>query len=173
MPCIGHLNVAIANFVPIRSTRHPNYPSWFSAELISLIKEKKRLHVKYKKTNLYSDYLLFSNARSRCKALSKSCWVCYVSKAESAIPGNAKLFWRFANSLRTDKSTSGSLHIDGVHLVNPEDISEGFADHFKSVYQVNDDCHQSFNSDTRVDIPEFEIGLSEVFETLSSPQSRW
>lgn len=66
-----HLNCAIANFVPDRTAYRSSFPGWFSGELIALVRAKKKAHCNYKKSGSLSDYLEFSNARSKCRALSR------------------------------------------------------------------------------------------------------
>ena len=94
----GHLYTAIDLFVPkVVSKVGNNFPRWFSPSLIKLVRDKKRAHVAYKKSNLYSDYLLFTNLRSHCKELTRQCYHNYVQNTESSMQSNIKHFWRFVN----------------------------------------------------------------------------
>ncbi|XP_026828978.1 uncharacterized protein LOC113562772 [Ooceraea biroi] len=68
----SHLQYAIDSFVPVSVVRSSSFPAWFTHELISMIRAKRKAHYIYKRTNKFSDYLVFARLRLHCKALSRS-----------------------------------------------------------------------------------------------------
>lgn len=83
---------AIAGFVPIYAVRSSIYPAWFTKELICLVRAKKAAHYKFKTNNSFTDYVIFSNLRVKCKAFNSRCWREYVLRSELAISDNVGIF---------------------------------------------------------------------------------
>lgn len=71
------LNEAIDLFVPLYIVKRTTFPAWFTEDLISLIRAKKLAYLRYKQSNQYADYLVFSELRVNCKVASNLCWKSY------------------------------------------------------------------------------------------------
>lgn len=95
-----YLNYAIQSFVPERVCKGSSFPSWFSRELITVIKYKKRFHKQFKMSNSHSDYIQFSFYRAKCKVLTAACWNNYACRSELSIAENPSAFWKFVNEIR-------------------------------------------------------------------------
>lgn len=100
--------------------------------------EKKKLHKIYKSTNLWEDYLAFSELRGLCKKMAQECYSSYVANIEDAIPNNIKKFWNFVNSRRRSVGIPSDMYLDGTRFVTDEEISDAFAKQFGSVFLVDD-----------------------------------
>lgn len=164
-----HLDIAIAAYVPSFHITKSTYPSWFSKELISLIKAKKSAHLKYKCTNLFSDYLTFS-LRTGCKSLSTTCWSNFIDGAERALPSNANLFWSFVRRVKSSEPRISRILHDGHLLEDNESIANCFADYFESVYTgcdgLVDNPNNVFKLMHSLDLLSLDISIEEVYNEI-------
>lgn len=78
-------------FVPIFSlSSHSKFPEWFSYEFKCIIKENKLYHLAFKKFNLSSDYIKFSNLKNRSKKLRDRDYTNYLNNVQNSINNNPK-----------------------------------------------------------------------------------
>lgn len=85
-------------YVPRYRYQKSKYPKWYTKDLIKLIRQKGRLHQKYKKTGLPHYLVQFKDVRSRIKAMVRDCFGRYVRDVESNLVLNPSLFWSFFNT---------------------------------------------------------------------------
>lgn len=163
-----YLNQAIESFVPSYYKRITIYPAWFSHELISLTKAKKRAHLCFKGSFSYADYLVFSELRSRCKALARTCWTGYVNGFDSAISRNPKSFWNFVNAMRSDNRLPNSVTYGDEVFGDSGSIACAFGNFFESVYAPIKTINSDYNYEDAVAVSSLKISISEVFESIQS-----
>lgn len=72
------LHQSILHFVPEVCYKPSKFPSWFTAELKSIVFDKIRTHAIYKKSLLQQDYTKFSLLRAKYKYLFKKRFRNYV-----------------------------------------------------------------------------------------------
>ncbi|RLU23899.1 hypothetical protein DMN91_004107 [Ooceraea biroi] len=154
----SHLDYAASSYVPVCTIRPSTYPRWFTRELIALVKSKRRAHYTFKRTNLFSDYLVFSNARSQCKALSGVVWRDYVGRTENSIPNNINNFWNFINTITNKGSSPPYVYRDGVHTSDEIATANHFADFFESVYNNNSITCGASNGSILIDMTGHDVG---------------
>lgn len=130
----SHLNYVISSFVPMYLKKDSGYPIWFSRELMSLIKAKKKIHYQYKTKNRFSDYLVFTNLSSQCKSVSLKCWNNYIGKSEQAVLNDVKVFWKFITSVTALDNTPKYIYQNDSYSSDTSQIANCFADYFESVY---------------------------------------
>lgn len=133
------LNNLIDIHVPKKRPKNNRYPVWFSYDLIKRIKEKDKLHTKYKRYKNPLDYCDYSYVREFCHKTIQTCYQQYLKSIEDNIcSNNIKAFWSFLKNKR--KSTElipSTMYLDGHKLSVPQAICDGFAKHFSSVYVSN------------------------------------
>ncbi|KAL4113859.1 hypothetical protein QTP88_017420 [Uroleucon formosanum] len=125
---------AIQRFVPLKSFRRSTFPSWVSPVLKSLLFKKKSAHKKFKITGSFHDYNLFSNLRSQCKALSKSCLKTHINVAQSRLASSPRDFWSFINKRRDSSSIPNQVYLNDISANGP-DVAQLFSSFFASTYK--------------------------------------
>ncbi|XP_026826500.1 uncharacterized protein LOC113562189 [Ooceraea biroi] len=163
----SHLDYAASSYVPVCTIRPSAYPRWFTRESIALVKSKRRAHYTFKRTNLFSDYLVFSNARSQCKALSGVVWRDYVGRTENSIPNNINNFWNFINTITNKGSSPPYVYRDGVHTSDEIATANHFADFFESVYNNNSITCGASNGSILIDMTGHDVGVKTNSEVIS------
>jgi hypothetical protein len=77
------LHDTINKFVPYEEFRSTNYPSWFTSDLIRLIRDKKMAHKRFKESLKREDQVEFNRIRAECNELKRSCYKEFINKAEN------------------------------------------------------------------------------------------
>ena len=86
------IRTVISKHVPrvtIIATR--KYPVWYSQALIKIIKEKSKVHARWKQYKNPLDYDEFYLLRSRQKRVLKECHLNYLKRSQNAIKSNPKM----------------------------------------------------------------------------------
>lgn len=132
----GVLNTVISEYIPEKKiTGDSKYPVWYSSQLIKLIKKKIKVHKKWKCYNRLSDYVKFSELRKKTKELSKDCYNLFISRAETNIKSNPKLFWAFIKSKKSVGGIPDTLYFRGSHASDGQSIANLFNSYFHSVFE--------------------------------------
>ncbi|KAF6203486.1 hypothetical protein GE061_001817 [Apolygus lucorum] len=140
---------AVDSYVPTTKPLAYVYPKWFDRALIRLVRDKNFAHSRYKTSWCDDDYVIFSDLRRRCKALSEEKYLLYMKELEdSIIQGvNIKPFWNHVNY------TKGNLPLPEVMFSSSgtADTHDGIADlfvsYFSSVFEP--DSGASYDYPTR------------------------
>ncbi|KAG5882411.1 hypothetical protein JTB14_008986 [Gonioctena quinquepunctata] len=69
-------------YVPLARYKNPKFSKWYSIELQNLTFEKKKAHKIYKETGSWDDYLHFSQLRTECKRLSRTCYSDFIEETQ-------------------------------------------------------------------------------------------
>lgn len=130
------IKLILDKHVPKRACRSIKYPTWYSKNLIKLIKEKDKLR---RRVKLYAnpvDVFDFEQARYRCHLLIKKCYNDYMSRVEKSISNNnIKAFWSYVkNKRKNTESIPSVMHLGNDKYDEPISICNAFAKHFVSVY---------------------------------------
>ena len=111
-----------------------NFPPWINSYIKRKIILKKIVHANYKRSNTERDRLSFVKLRDECKKLCRDAQKRYRDEVESTLNRNPKYFWKYVRNLKDTNSLPNALHLNNVQASNPDDISQLFSDHFRSVY---------------------------------------
>lgn len=144
--------------------------SLYLRDLISTFRAKKVAHVCFKRSNLFSDYIAFSELRSRCKSLSR-CWDNYVRGSEQKISQNPKSFWAFLNNVKNVHSVSSCMYDSDGILREGSSVAECFVKFFKSVFGRRDGylCDPSVLRHEHVtDISFIDLQIGDVYGCIES-----
>lgn len=119
------------------------YPKWYPPSLINAIKEKFKVHRRWKKYNNPNDYAEFSLLRKRIKDLQEEFFTKYIDRTEEQIKFSPQEFWNYIKSRRKTSGYPCNMTYDGVSFSNGEDICNAFNDFFHSVFQPYDPADKS------------------------------
>lgn len=166
------LREGIGRFVPKLRIKFHKFPSYFSAETIISIKEKNKIHKRWKLYRNTTDYNLFRGLRQHSKNLINQDYRKFVSSAEENISTNSKKFWKFISGSRRDGGLPGTMSYESRTASNPTDMCELFASYFKAVYepQTQEYIKQEFvsNNLNNLNIHTLFVSETEVLKKLST-----
>lgn len=146
---------AISKHVPQSPPKSNKYPSWFSSEVIVLLRLKRRAHTRYKETGLMEDYTKFSVLRKDVKKAIAHARRLYALRCESELRSRPANFWRYVARQRVNKEQTPAPIIDGQIISNLQLVTERFGKYFQSVFH-EPPC-VPFCEDLRNDVPVLEI----------------
>ena len=135
----------------ISKKRKKNYrrAPWISAEIIKLVRKKKRLYKKAKNSNNDESWSTYKKASNLLKKeCNKARWE-YLNKLANNMHDNNehKLFWNYVQSRRKGSNDLIVIKLDNSNvLTNQSDISESMNEYFASVFtRENFDNFPSFD----------------------------
>ena len=160
---------AMRDNIPLRKSRVPRYPKWFSRRLITLLKLKRNAHRKFKKTGENADYVLFSGLRKDVREELDLCKKAYAQSVESDLSSKPTNFWKYIKKFRKSSESVPAVSVDGSVLTNPRELCTRFGQYFSSVFQDLDcnclDVSQSSDDDRSLHV------FGKPLVTVSSVQS--
>ena len=137
------IKAVIDNYVPSFKIKG-KYPVYFKLETIRTINEKNKYHKKYKRFNDRVSYLTFTRLRRQSKQMMRGDFYDFVRTSESRIQTDAKKLWSYVSSKkRSHVSVPQSLYFEGHIASGGRNVSNLFADFFKSVYETTNDDNMS------------------------------
>ena len=86
------VNEVISRHAQLVRNRPQKYPSWYSAALVRCIKEKNKIHKRFKKYSNPRDYDTFSLLSARCKFLTAECHRKHLATVEKSLGDGPKSF---------------------------------------------------------------------------------
>lgn len=131
---INELSRLIKRNSPLKRVGRSPFPLWFSANLKSMVIEKKTLHRLYKSTGLDSDYLAFTRARDICKTLAVGCYNSYISHVDKSLCSNPKIFWSHIKNIRRSDPTPSRMTLGDSESSDTTQMCNLLARQFSSVY---------------------------------------
>lgn len=109
------------------------YPVWFTYDIIRDIRQKSKLHMKWKHTNCEATYHLFSKLRADLKVRTAAAYSSYMKRIECNIRSNPNEFWRHISSLRSRGGFEPSVACNGK-ICSGVEAAEAFANFFATVF---------------------------------------
>lgn len=150
-----HLRALIDQYIPKVMTHKRNtYPSWYNDALINIIREKNKVHARWKRFKNQLDYTEFQLLRRRQHKIQSECFSKYVDLMESGICNNPKLFWSFVKSRRSNSNYPKYIISNGIKSTEGEDICAAFNQFFQSVFLP------PLNEYPKVDLPPPQSGVT-------------
>lgn len=110
------------------------FPTWYSRNLIKLIKDKEKARRTWKATLQNTDYLVYSNLRSQSKSMIADCYKEYLMHLQNTMSSNMKVFWSFTKNKRQTNSYPNELSYNNIKSSHPPDMCQLFADYFQTTY---------------------------------------
>lgn len=129
------LNKIIDSYVPKTKTRNTKHPVWFTKILISLIKEKEKTRLKYRKYRNPRDLIELKILTKRVDSLMRKCYQEYIYSIENSLKANPKKFWSYVKATRGRQShIPADINLSNKTANNVHGVCNLFAEHFSSVY---------------------------------------
>nr|XP_022910482.1 uncharacterized protein LOC111421543 [Onthophagus taurus] len=157
------LSDAFKLFVPRKRVFVLGFPYWFSKDTIKVIREKRKMHKKWKRYRNRLDYLTFSLLRGRSKFLIDRDYRNFIVSAESSIRHDPKRFWSFVRAKRATSDLPAEVAFDGVTATDGAHICDLFSRYFGSVFNAS--RTSSTSNGSRCGSPRF-CDLSLQFEQV-------
>jgi len=131
------LNNVISRNVPSLTFKHSDDPPWFSKELKEAAKTKRKLHYQWKLTNDDYFYDKFKKQRSYFKYLERCKHTEYLLNIQRKVKKDPKKFWTYARIKDKRVDLPGSMVLNDMQGSTGIEIVNMFAQHFYSVYDVD------------------------------------
>lgn len=130
LPCVPHGSHSC-------STSN-KYPPWFTREVISTItaKERERRKITKSKNTQYDDSR-YKYLRALSKKQIRSAHSQYLRTMEGNLATDPKHFWDFIRKNKESRNKTEIMNWDGATLSDPRDIVTKFAEHFSTVYVLD------------------------------------
>lgn len=128
------INGIISKFISKKNINY-KFPVWYSAQTKALLKEKSKLHKRWKKYKNILDYQEFSSVRKQVKLSIKIDFKKYVNRIESDVVSNVKNFWSFVSNRRRCKTVPKFIQSQDKVYSADVDIANAFAQYFGSVFE--------------------------------------
>lgn len=122
------------NHVPLSKNFKHVYPVWYTSEIIKLVKEKAKVHKRYKITGITSCYQEFSILRLKIKQKIKEAYALYLNNVEIKLKDDPKNFWTFVNNKNRTTRIPGKMVYNGESYETPQMIVNAFSKFFESSY---------------------------------------
>lgn len=163
------INSLIQLHVPHRFVKSRNgYPPWFSRSLIKIIRDKKKIHKRWKIYGNPLDEAEFKLLRKREHKLEPECYRNFISMAENKIFHSPKHLWSFVNSKFPVNGIPEYMSYNGATSNNGQVISNMFNEYFNSVFVMDSDGDIPLDDicDTPIDLSSVLFSEELVFELL-------
>ena len=154
------LFIIIKKYVPIKKSKRPLFPNWFSVGLRDAIILKKKLHKNYKCYKNDYNYDRFDNQRSITEKLLNIDYKIYLNDVENSVKTDSKKFYKFVNNGKECNSYPSVMEYNSVKTDDFNVIVNLFSELFGSVYK-----NQNLNDFNIDDISNKNIGSLVITET--------
>ena len=131
------LYAVIKEGIPTYKVKTKRFPSWYDAELRTLVKLKDRARTSFIRTGrnkLSASYILFSKLRKDIKVKQKQCYTVFLHKLECDIRNNCNRFWSHVKSQKAGGSIPRIMSYKGVTYDSINSIVDVFSIFFKSIF---------------------------------------
>lgn len=120
--------------VPREERKSRRYPSWFTKEMINLVKAKN--HLNYRKNLSEFHNNKYKEIRRRLKSLTNLAYKNFLKDTEESINHNINSFWTYINHKRSNNNKQQFIMHDGT-IIDDITAAEAFGRYFKTVYSTN------------------------------------
>lgn len=154
------INECIALFVPLISQDNVSYPVWYTRSLIKIIREKNKLHRKWKLFKNPRDYDEFKLLRDRQQRVQGQCFDNFTRNAEHNIKKAPKYFWSYIKSKKGSSVYPRQFTLGSTKYNNGQEICSAFNNFFDSVFNRNQPSSQI--------VPQSQTSNYHACDTVSS-----
>lgn len=120
--------------VPKSTQIDKRYPIWFNKQIILLIKKKYSYLRKSRKFRSHYWRSKYVNLRSVIKVKIKEAYLKYLFDVKTSLKSNPKFFWSYVKGLRDYSDVLQEMVYNERSYTGPQNVANGFADFFKSVF---------------------------------------
>lgn len=148
-----------------------SYPSWYTSEIISNIKEKSRNFKRWKINRSPESYGAFKTLRAVIKQQLDSAYKTYIIAAQDSLRAEPREFWKYIQQKQNRSRIPGTLrNSDNTPLDNPTDIVNSFANFFQGVYIVSSPGNVSYECGNSISLETFDT--EDVLKALKFTKNR-
>lgn len=137
----------IDDLVPTKVTRSTKFPTWYSAALINITKEKLKFFRAWKRYKNPLDYQSFALLRKRQKKISSLTHKTYIARLESDIQNNVKKIWGYVKTQRKSPTIPEHMTYNSTTAHDSKEVTDLFADYFSSVFTNEIPTHDANNKE--------------------------
>ncbi|KAH9638410.1 hypothetical protein HF086_017792 [Spodoptera exigua] len=131
----NEVKLGVDSFIPlIDKSKSHKYPVWYSRSLIKIIREKTKVHKRWKKYGNPRDYYEFTLLRSRQRNVEASSFKHHIAQTEKAISYSPKAFWAYVKGKRGGSQYPKTMTLSNMTLETGPDICTAFNNYFHSVF---------------------------------------
>ncbi|CAB3226268.1 unnamed protein product [Arctia plantaginis] len=154
-------------FVPlVKKYNNCQYPTWFSPSLAKTIKEKNKLHKRWKKFGNPRDFLEFAILHDRQHREQKKRFRIFIDNTENSINRSSKAFWTYvmSKSCRPGSQYPNQFTSEGATFTERQAVCSAFNSFFLSVFNdapcnstetiPSADCDSRLNVLSKIDTTE-------------------
>jgi hypothetical protein len=127
---------AMEQAIPRGVTKKSKFPHWFSSSLRYYISKKNYYYRRFKKKKSDCLYNKFSFYLKLVKTTIKLDRFRWLQSIDDNLKTQPKQFCKCVATHRKRNSTYIQLEVDGILLVEPNEVADAFAKHFLSVYNI-------------------------------------
>ncbi|XP_063929874.1 uncharacterized protein LOC135142136 [Zophobas morio] len=148
---VDHLNGKMYNlfdkFVPrVKVRSSTNFPRWFTSEIIKDIKTKNNYRRLCKKHKFLAYMDKVKSLNRKIKKNIRKEYGNFKQLAQDRIKSEPKHIWSYITDKKKSSGIPGSMKYGHNEFSTPQDIVEGFAQHFSSVYiKCDGTCDSKYN----------------------------
>ena len=158
------LFATIKDYIPLVKTKGFKFPSWYTGELISLIRDKEKYHKDFIKNGRNKEshyYVNFSLLRSQIKVMQKELHAEFVINIGNSMKNNPKRFWGYVKSVKASGNLPNVMKYNDLTFSTSQDIANAFNIFFKKVFKPK--CFMSafirLKNYIFINVPIFKIPL--------------
>ena len=162
------LNGAVKENVPLMRIKKSTFPAWYTAELKSLIFQKKEAHALWNESHSPEHREEFRRLRALCLRSSRLCRREFLDKTENSIRRNSKKFWSYVNGLKKHGELPYDMYFKQKSASNNLDIANLFSERFSEVFApMNTSPPPSFDQVLATDsFCDFDFVQADVFKHI-------
>jgi hypothetical protein len=117
--------------LPQGLSKNSRFPHWFSRTLIYYIRKKNYFYRRYKKSKNEYHYNKFSHFQKLIKTTIKTDRLNWYKSIDDDLKTQPSKFWKYVSSFTKHNSHAFHLDINDTDVVDPTDVAEAFAKHFR------------------------------------------
>ena len=169
---------AVSSHVLMVRWRRSKMKCWLSPGTIKLIKKKRLVYRRLKRSFSDSCLCRYKRLRNLVRQLTRADYRAYADKISGSLFSDQKAFWSWINKTKRCRHPIPPVLHDGSLLTSDADKAQCFNDYFCSVFTI-EDCSSLDDLRSNLDVSNSPVLLdlvqttpSEVFELLSSLNCR-
>ena len=161
---------AVERNVPSKQLKPQRNAPWLNAELLKLIRKKRRLWKQAKSSGDPAKWVKYKRLSNSVKDhLNKAYWN-YVNELTASLKTNPKKFWSFVKARTGKRSVASCIEYEGKRAYSPLDKANPFNSFFQSVFIVDSEASDFQNLSQLTDhvIGDLSCSADEVAKLLQS-----
>ena len=150
------------------------YPSWYSPQIIRVLKRKTKAHRLYKRYGTLFFFNKFKRLRSLSKYLIDTAYKKFIIDAENNLSTDPTKLWSFVQNKKNQTRIPNVIRdADDVCYDTPDTIVNAFARYFASVYQPSNPGNPSSSPNYFQNIDTPSISENDILIAIKNTKSKF